>query len=144
MLPLLLALASVQPAITVDRHAALLAQSDAIDSSFTAERAKHLQAAYLALAERARELGDRAVANALAAKAAYMLSIQGRNDEARLSLIALSRDADSTVATQSFATQLLSYINRPSDDPLADSTAAIGGYHMTTHSPVGLSLSRPR
>eukprot|EP01035_Chromulina_nebulosa_P041323 gene41323-55894_t len=86
MLPLLLALAAVQPAVATDNHATLLAQSDAIDANFSAVRAKQVQVSYLALADRARALGDLAVANALSAKAAYALVIQGRNDEAAQAL----------------------------------------------------------
>lgn len=144
MLPLLLALAAVQPAVATDSHAGLLAQSDAIDATFSATRAKQVQASYLTLADRARALGDLAVANALSAKAAYALVIQGRNDEARLLLVAITRDSASTTATLSFATQLLAYLNRPGDKLGVGSDALPGGYHMTTHSPVGLSFAGQR
>lgn len=144
MFPLLLALAAIQPAVATESHAALLAKSAEIDASFDAARAKQSQAAYRALARRARDSGDIALASALTAKAAYALLIQGRNAEARLSLIAVMRDPGSTAATRSFAAQLLAYINRDEGDGVSAKNAAIGGYHMTTHSPVGLSLtSRP-
>ncbi|MDH7973104.1 hypothetical protein QH494_13025 [Sphingomonas sp. AR_OL41] len=144
MLPLLLALAAVQPAVATDNHATLLAQSDAIDANFSAVRAKQVQVSYLALADRARALGDAAVANALSAKAAYALVIQGRNDEARLALVAIAHDAASTTATRSFAMQLLAYLNRPGDKLGVGSDAVPGGYHMATHGLVGLSLAAQR
>ncbi len=144
MLPLLLALATVQPAVATDNHAKLMAQSDEIDANFSALRAKQVQSSYQALADRAGALGDLALANALRAKAAYALVIQGRNDEARLALVAIAHDAASATATRSFAVQLLAYLNRPGDNTRSASDAALGGYHMTTHGLTGLSLAAQR